>query len=130
MSMDKMEQARWDLAAEMYKRAGDNGGWTMEIHEVIDPDYGYSVGGSTVPEWNFPSFRELPGPFVIQQISRHIEAIDRAGREVSGGWVREDGVLVLDSPDVLTDREAAIALGRERGEQAIYCLHTGETITL
>ena len=130
MSMDKMEQARWDLAAEMFKRAGDNGGWTMEIHEVSDPDYGYSVGGSTVPEWIIPSFREMPGPFVIQQISRHIGIIDRAGREMSGGWVREDGVLVLDSPDILTDREAAIALGRERGEDAIYCLHTGETITL
>lgn len=130
MSMDKMEQARWDLAAEMFKRAGNNGGWTMEIHEVSDPDYGYSVGGSTVPEWIIPSFREMPGPFVIQQISRHIGIIDRAGREMSGGWVRDDGVLVLDAPDILTDREAAIALGRERGEEAVYCLHTGETITL
>ena len=125
-----MEQARWNLAAEMFKRAGNSGGWTMEIHEVSDPDYGYSVGGSTVPEWIIPSFREMPGPFVIQQISRHIDIIDRAGREMSGGWVRDDGVLVLDAPDILTDRDAAIALGRERGEQAIYCLHTGETITL
>ena len=126
-----MEQARWDLAVEMFKRAGDNGGWTMEIHEVSDPDYGYSVGGNPlVPGWIIPSFREMPGPFVIQQISRHIDIIDRAGREMSGGWVREDGVLVIDSPDILTDREAAIALGRERGEDAIYCLHSGETITL
>ena len=125
-----MEQARWDLAAEMFKRAGDNGGWTMEIHEVRDPDHGYSVGGSTVPEWIIPDFRNMPGPFVVQQISRHIDIIDRAGREMSGGWVREDGVLVLDSPDILTDREAAIALGRERGQEAIYCLDTDETITL
>lgn len=128
--MDKMEQARWDLAAEMFKRAGDNGGWAMEIHEVSDPDYGYSVGGSTVPEWIIPAFREMPGPFVIQQISRHIDIIDRAGREVSGGWVRDDGALVLDSPDIVTVRDVAIAMGRKRGEDAIYCLHTGETITL
>lgn len=128
--MDKMEQARWDLAAEMFKRAGENGGWTMEIHEISDPDHGYSVGGSTVPEWIIPDFREMPGPFVIQQISRHIDIIDRAGREVSGGWVRDDGALVLDSPDIVTVRDVAIALGRERGEDAIYCLHTGETITL
>lgn len=128
--MDKMEQARWDLAAEMYKRAGDSGGWTMEIHEDSDPDYGYAVGGSKVPEWIIPAFRDMPGPFVIQQISRHIDIIDRAGREVSGGWVRDDGVLVLDSPDIVTVRDVAIAMGRKRGEDAIYCLHTGETITL
>ena len=130
MSMDIMEKAVWDIAVDMYNRAGNSGGWTMNIHEIIDPDYGYSVGGSTVPEWIVPDFRDMPGPFVVQQISRHIDIIDRAGREMSGGWVREDGVLVLDSPDILTDREAAIALGRERGEDAIYCLHTGETITL
>ena len=125
-----MEQARWDLAAEMYKRAGDSGGWTMDIHETSEPDHGYAVGGSTVPEWSIPAFREMPGPFVIQRLSRHIDIIDRAGREMSGGWVDSDGAMVLDSPDIITDRYAAIALGRERGEQAIYCLHTGETITL
>ena len=102
----------------------------MDIHEDSDPDYGYSVGGSTVPEWIIPNFHDMPGPFVIQQISRHIDVIDRAGRDVSGGWLDDDGALVLDSPDILTDRDAAIALGRERGEDAIYCLHTGETITL
>ena len=126
-----MEQARWDLAAEMFKRAGNNGGWTMDIHENSVPNYGYAVGGSTVPEWIIPSFREMPGPFVIQQISRHIDIIDRAGREMSGGLVRDDGVMVLDSPDIVTgSRDVAVSLGRKRGEQAIYCLHTGETITL
>ena len=129
--MNKMEQAVWEMAAEMFKRAGNDGGWTMEIHEVIDPDHGYAVGGNPeVPEWVIPGFRNLPGPFTIQQISRYIGNIDSADQEVSGGWVRDDGALVLDSPTILESRSQAIALGRERGEQAIYCLHTGETITL
>lgn len=125
-----MDQARWDLAAEMYKRAGDDGGWTMYIDGDSDPDHGYSVGGSRVPEWVIPDFRDMPGPFVIQQINRHIEIIYQAGRDMSGGWLRDDGTLVLDSPDIVTDRDYAIALGRKRGEDAIYCLHTGETINL
>lgn len=129
--MDKMEQARWDLAAKMYKRAGDNGGWTMSVETGISPEYGYSVGGNpSVPEWVIPDFRDMPGPFVIQQITRYLENITNAGGGWSGGWVRGDGALVLDSPSILTDRGAAITLGRERGEEAIYCLHIGETITL
>lgn len=131
MSMDKMEQARWDLAAEMFKRAGDNGGWTLDVHQVAGPKYGYSVGGNPlVPGWIIPSFREMPGPFVIQQIARYLENIDAAGLDWSGGWVDDGGALVLDSPSILVTREAAIRLGHKRGEQAIYCLHTGETITL
>lgn len=129
--MDKMEQARWDLAAEMYKRAGDNGGWTMTTDGGSAPDDGYSVGGNpSVPEWVIPDFRDMPGPFVVQQIARYLENISNAGGGWSGGWVRDDGALVLDSPTIVTEREAAIALGRKRGEDAIYCLHTGETITL
>ena len=126
-----MEQARWDLAAEMFKRAGDDGGWTMTTDGCSAPDDGYSVGGNpSVPEWVIPDFRDMPGPFVIQQIARYLENISNAGGGWSGGWVRDDGALVLDSPTIVTEREAAIALGRKRGEDAIYCLHTGETITL
>lgn len=126
-----MEQARWDLAAEMFKRAGRDGGWTLYAFQAAGPKYGYSVGGNPyVPEWIVPDFRDMPGPFVIQQIATYLENIVRAGETWSGGWVRDDGVLVLDSPSILQTREAAIRLGHDRGEQAIYCLHTGETITL
>ena len=123
--------ARWDLAALMLKRAAENGGWTMSSESDFKPEYGYAVGGNpSVPEWVVPSYRDMPGPFVIQQISRYLENISNAGGGWSGGWVDRAGALVLDSPNIVTDREEAIALGRERGEEAIYCLHTGETITL
>lgn len=126
-----MEQARWDLAAVMLKQAGDNGGWTMSAESDFEPEYGYAVGGNPlVPEWIIPNFRDMPGPFVIQQITRYLERISNSGGGWSGGWVDDTGALVLDSPVIVTDRGAAIALGREREEDAIYCLHTGETITL
>lgn len=126
-----MEQAQWDIAAEMYKRAGNDGGWTMCIDGDSDPDHGHSVGGNpSVPELVIPGFRDMPGPLVIQQITRYLDKITSTGGGWSGGWVRDDGALVLDSPSIIVEREAAIALGREREEDAIYCLHTGETITL
>ena len=127
----RMEQAQWELAAKLYKRAGDDGGWTISAESDFSPEYGYSVGGNpSVPEWVIPDFRDMPGPFVVQQIARYLENISNAGGGWSGGWVRDDGALVLDSPTIVSEREAAIALGSERGEDAIYCLHTGETITL
>ena len=126
-----MEKAVWDIAVDMYNRAGNSGGWTMNIHETIEPDHGYSVGGNPkVPEWTIPGWREIPGPAVIQQIARYLRNIDKADQELSGGWVDDDGVLYLDSPTILESRNQAVALGRERGEEAIYCLHTGETTTL
>ena len=129
MSMHKMEQAVWDIAAEMYKRAGNSGGWTMDIHEFHDPDHGYAVGG-ILPEWIFPGWKNAPGPAVIQMIRDYIVNIDNADESVSGGWARDDGTLVLDASTVLESRSQAVVLGRERGEEAIYCLHTDETIEL
>ena len=128
----RMEQAQWELAAKMYKRAGDDGGWTMDIHEISEPDYGYSVGGNPkVPEYVIESMHYKPGPLIIRLISEYIRRIDNADEEFSGGWYRErDGALVLDCPTILESRSQAVALGRARGEDAIYCLHTGETITL
>lgn len=131
IGMDEMQKTVWDMGAEMLKRAAEDGGWTMTIHDTTDPDHGYSVGGNPkVPEWIIPSFRDMPGPFIIQQISRYIGNIDNADEEFSGGWVSEDGTLYLDSPTILESRSQAVALGRRRGEQAIYCIHTGETIIL
>lgn len=127
--MDIMEQAVWDIAVDMYNRAGNSGGWTMDIHDLKDPDHGYAVGG-ILPEWTIPSWRIIPGPAVIQMIRDYIINIDNAEESVSGGWVNDQGNLVLDCSTVLESRSQAVALGRERGQEAIYCLHTGETITL
>lgn len=132
MSMDKMQRAVWEMSAEMLKRAGKDGGWTMAVHDTTDPDHGYSVGGNPkVPEYVIESMHYKPGPLIIKLISGYIRMIDNADEEFSGGWYRErDGALVLDCPTILESRSQAVALGRERGEDAIYCLHTGETITL
>ena len=50
-------------------------------------------------------------------------------RRYLGAWVN-DGVLVLDVVQVHPHQHMAILLGRLRGEDAIYDLDTGQTITL
>lgn len=126
-----MDQAIWNIALDFYNRAGNSGGWTADIHSHFDPTEGYSVGGNPkVTEWTIPFWRNMPGPTVVQVIADYIRIIDSAGETLSGGWVDDHGTLYLDSPTVYLDRETAIALGQHRGEKAIYCLHTGETIEL
>lgn len=119
-----------EMASDVLRQASKNGGWTMDIHSADDPDHGYSVGGNPdVPEWIIPGWRNTPGPVLIQTVTDYLHNIDRAGQSISGGWESE-GTLYLDAPTILESRSQAIALGRSRGEQAIYCLHTGETIEL
>lgn len=122
----------WALASRLTHHAAKFGGWTHRIDMDISPDYGWSVGGDpAVPEHVIPGWRNLPGPVLLQFVGDHLQVVRNAGRGITGGWAREDGALVLDSPTIILTSEAdAIALGRERGEDAIYCLHTGETTIL
>lgn len=110
--------------AERYK------GWTVDFEEGTDPDHGYAVGGHPeLPEHRITRWRDRHGPVVLAQIDQYLARIAESGERVSGGWVDGED-LVLDAPTIVTDYDRAVALGRERGEDAIYCLHTGETITL
>lgn len=106
------------------------GGWTVNVHDGSVPDHGYAVGGDpNVPERIIPSWRQMFGPVTHRIIRDHLRAIESAGAGHTGGW-DDDGVLYLDAPTIIESRSQAVALGRKRGERAIYCLHTGETITL
>lgn len=117
-------------AAALATIAKRDGGWTVNFRAGDDPDHGYSVGGHPdLPEKRITRWEDRHGPVTLSLVSRYLERIAEAGESVSGGWV--DGPdLVLDAPTIIESRSQAVALGRERGEDAIYCLHTGETITL
>ena len=116
--------------SDLLKSAESTGGWTFNVTDGSVPDHGYAVGGDPmVPEHIIPSWRSMFGPVTHQMIRDHLDVIAEAGATHTGGW-DSDGMLYLDSPTIVESRSQAVALGRERGEQAIYCLHTGETITL
>ena len=40
--------------------------------------------------------------------------------QVIGAWVNDEGDAFIEVSDIVFDREQAIALGRERGEEAIW----------
>lgn len=53
-----------------------------------------------------------------------------SGRTHVGGWFdREHGEIVLDRVDLYTSVQDGIKAGRDRGEQAVYNLDTGEEIS-
>lgn len=120
-----------DMVSDLLNRAAYDGGWTVDITDNSVPTRGYSVGGHPdIPEWILPGWNNLPGPFLFQEIGKYLAMINRAGGVYSGGWINDQGALVLDSPSIVPDLHTAEFLGRERGETAIYCLHTDDTITL
>lgn len=41
-------------------------------------------------------------------------------KQVIGAWVNDDNYVYIEVSDIIFDRDEAIALGRERGEEAIW----------
>lgn len=111
---------------------GGHPGFTLTLSGQEVSGIGYAVGGN--PECPEKSVR-LPSITVgdMRRAERAIKIyarrVERKGQRYVGGW-RDSGRLYLDSPTILLDREAAIALGRERGERAIYDIENCEEIRL
>ena len=54
-------------------------------------------------------------------------ALDVSNRHL-GVWIDRQPRVYLDVVEVITDRPRALGLAKQRGEQAVYDLDTGETI--
>lgn len=92
---------------------------------------GYAVGGAGLPEVEHFNKNLSPEQF---QANRDRVRTSVAGqspdvqmRAVAGGWSRRNvegkqDAHVMDKSDVLPDRASAVALGRSRGEDAIWHL--------
>ena len=82
----------------------------------------YAVGGATdsveMVDNNFLSYN------TFQKIMElNIEFMERqpdTGMQVIGAWVNDDNYAFIEVSDIVFDREEAIALGKERGEEAIW----------
>lgn len=116
-----------DITTEVISATIGNGGATANLHTGETPALGYSIGGN--PEYGekvLPSGWEyLFGPVIYGTVEHYMAGVPG---DYVGTWIREDGALVLDAPTIIADRDEAMRLADERGEEAIYCLHTGETI--
>jgi ornithine cyclodeaminase/alanine dehydrogenase-like protein (mu-crystallin family) len=92
----------------------------------------YAVGGATESVecvdnnlLSFNAFRytmELKIEFMKRQPDTTTQVI--------GAWVNDDNYAYIEVADIVFDREEAIALGRERGEEAIYDFANSESVYL
>ena len=109
-----------------------NGGGTFSLTGDPVPEDGYMVGGNPLkPERVIPGWESKHGPLIHAVVRVYARGAELAGLLYLGTWVDpENGALVLDAPTHVETRETALIWAKARGEQAIYDLSTGETITV
>ena len=109
-----------------------DGGGTFSLLTGQAPGPGFMVGGNPeCPEKRVPYWENRHGPVIHSLVATYIRRVERAGLLYLGTWVDpENGALVLDAPTHVETRETALIWAEARGEQAIYDLSTGETITV
>jgi hypothetical protein len=74
--------------------------------------------------------REVPAQgFGANDVLHHLIVARATGAAGVGTWAH-DGKIYVDLVDVFTDREAALAAARERGELAIWDAYASEEITV
>jgi hypothetical protein len=82
----------------------------------------YAVGGATDSvemvdndDLSFNKFR-----YIMDLKIRFMESQPEDTMQVIGAWVNDEGNAFIEVSDIVFDREEAIALGREREEEAIW----------
>ena len=86
----------------------------------------YAVGGASDScecvyndDLSFNKFREIM-EVKLDFIKRTEFADDFLTVKVIGAWVNDEGNAFIEISNILFDRDSAIALGKERGEEAIW----------
>ena len=86
----------------------------------------YAVGGATDSVemidnklLSYNTFREIM-ELNIEFMKRTEFSDDFLNVKVIGAWVNDDDYAYIEVSNVLFDRDSAIALGKERGEEAIW----------
>lgn len=113
-----------------------DGGFTLSARDGQPVKQGYSVGlgraGSVCIQVAMRNGEDTVRAALVQAL-RENEGLDYKAAlfpVAIGGWVDGQGIAHLEPAMVLRSREQAIAFGRHFGEEAIYDLGAGETITL
>jgi hypothetical protein len=82
----------------------------------------YAVGGASDScecvyndDLSFNTFR-----YIMDLKIRFMESQPEDTMQVIGAWVNDEGDAFIEVSDIVFDREEAIALGKERGEEAIW----------
>ena len=82
----------------------------------------YAVGGATdsveMVDNNLLSYNAFR--YTMELLIEFMERQPDTTTQVIGAWVNDDNYAYIEVSDIVFDREEAIALGVERGEEAIW----------
>lgn len=108
------------------------GGFTYDPAIADYPTQGIAVGRPGYSEIMtadaFFSDPDRARQFIRGFVEKMRNDPDTADSVVGGWYDRDNDEIVLDRVDIIEDREEAIRLGRERNEQGVFDLATGEYI--
>jgi len=117
-----------DHVAERLIDAIPDGGGTVQVYPGQADPVGYIVA--------FPGYtaRLVVDEDIADAVEDWLRSVQPIlawqNRAYAGIWVDSDGAVVLDVVEDITERAVAEALGRARGEIAIWDVKRGEEITL
>ena len=82
----------------------------------------YAVGGAAdsveCVDNNLLSYNAFR--YTMELLIEFMERQPDTTMQVIGAWVNDDNYVYIEVADIVFDREEAIALGKERGEEAIW----------
>jgi hypothetical protein len=122
-----------DLMLVRYMNVQSGNGFSVDkdLNGYSPAGEAYAVGGATDSvemvdnnDLSFNKFREIMELNIefIEKNERYFRNVDPLGNylKVIGAWVNDDNYAYIEVSDIVFDREQAIALGEERGEEAIW----------
>jgi hypothetical protein len=125
-----------DLMVMRYLKVQSGKGFSVDkyLNDYFPTREAYAVGGATDSVemvdnnlLSFNAFRDIMELNIefIEKSERYFRNVDPIGapdnyQKVIGAWVNDEGYAFIEVSDIIFDRDEAIALGVERGEEAIW----------
>ena len=113
-----------DLMTLRYFNVQSGNGFSVDkdLNGYNPPREAYAVGGATdsveMVDNNLLSYNAFR--YTMELNIEFMERQPDTTMQVIGAWVNDDNYAYIEVSDIVFDREEAIALGKERGEEAIW----------
>jgi len=117
-----------NIMLERYMKVQNGNGFSVDqnLNDYIPLIEAYAVGGASDScecvyndDLSFNKFRHIM-EVKLDFIKRTEFEDDFLTVKVIGAWVNDEGDAFIEVSNIVFDRERAIALGEERGEEAIW----------
>ena len=114
----------YDLMLLRYMNVQSGNGFSVDkdLNGYNPTREAYAVGGAAdsveMVDNNLLSYNAFR--YTMELLIEFMERQPYTTMQVIGAWVNDDNYAFIEVSDIVFDREEAIALGKERGEEAIW----------